>query len=449
MMDFIKNLSKLGLELTHSENERRSIWVLNCVCLVFILASFIKGTSEFFDQDYLGVYICYGVIIAMFLILQLTAKGCFSLSKWSMIVFCSSAIAALKAMYGPQLGADFIITIVLALSLLFFHDTYKFGLAILIVFITYEIGVIAYNLKGPLIVTQDSFISSYHFFFFASCFCSLLVFYLAVNGERKLSSRLNNLLSRLKEKQKVITKSNEELTLINTELERFVYMASHDLKTPMRNVTSFLGLIQNKTKKYNDKELEEYLEFATSNSKQMYELIDDILTYSKLGDIDAISENVDLNEVLLKVLSNLKSFISDNNAKVDSVILPEIKSDESRMIMLFQNIIENGIKYNRSEKPHVKIFSEIKNENIVVSISDNGIGIDPEYQSKIFEMFTRLHNIDEFSGTGIGLATCKRIMHHTGGEIKIESIVDAGSKLILTWPIELLVKKEKKYRYTA
>jgi len=398
-MDFIRNLSKLGLELTQTENERRSIWLLNCVCLVFILASLVKGASEIFESDFIGVCICFTVIFVMSLILQLNEKGYFNLTKWGMIIFSACSVSGLKILYGPELGADFIITIILALSLMFFYDIFKFGLAVLIVFITYEIGVLAFNTNGQLLVPQPSIISTYHFFFFASCICSLLVFYLAIDGERKHSS---------------------------------------------------LGLIQNKTEKYKDKELEEYLEFATSNSKQMYQLIDDILSYSKIGDIDATSQNVDLNEVLMKVLGNLKSFISENNAKVDSVVLPEIKSDESRMIMLFQNIIENGIKYNRSEKPHVKILAELKKENLVISISDNGIGVDPEYHEKIFEMFTRLHNVDEFSGTGIGLATCKRIMHHTDGDIKIESNIDGGTKFILTWPISLLIKKEKKkYRYTA
>jgi len=215
-------------------------------------------------------------------------------------------------------------------------------------------------------------------------------------------------------------------------------MASHDLKTPLRNINSFLGLIKLKMKDQPSEEVNEYLDFATSYSKKMYELIDDILNYSKLSDNKQKYELIDLNDLLNEVKLTIQLTIKDCNAEIVAKNLPEIYCDKTQVSLLFQNLIENGIKYNRSKWPIIEIEGFVTNELINIQFKDNGIGIDEQYHKQIFEMFNRLHNSSEFEGSGIGLATCKRIVFNTGGDIKIKSKENEGTTFTVQWPISLL-----------
>ncbi|MFK7978438.1 MAG: ATP-binding protein [Saprospiraceae bacterium] len=247
-------------------------------------------------------------------------------------------------------------------------------------------------------------------------------------------------ITKLKQATTQLQQYNQALKQKNTELERFVYIASHDLKTPLLNVICFLDLMQKHTDKhYQDADLQEYLAFATTGAKQMNHIIEDVLEFSQLNtEKFSPSVSVNLNEVVQKVCQSLRVVIKEKNADFQIHDLPTILGIPSQMKQLFQNLIENGIKYNNNERPTITIKSIIQKEHFQIIVTDNGIGINERYKESIFEMFKRLHTAREYEGTGIGLAICKKIMTQYRGEIQLESEEGKGSQFVLSFPKRFL-----------
>ncbi len=230
---------------------------------------------------------------------------------------------------------------------------------------------------------------------------------------------------------------NTKLEQSNEELERFAYIASHDLKTPLRNVVSFLSLIERKVEKYDDKDLSEFIQIANNSASQMYHLIQDVLEYSQVNNYDKKNlKVVDLNEVISSISQILQPIIKEKNCCIFADQLPVVMGDRIRLSQLFQNLIENGCKYNNSESPTVFITHQKTNTHHIFHIKDNGIGIDEKYQSRIFEMFKRLHTYAEYEGTGIGLAICKKIVNSYEGDISIRSEAGIGSTFKISLKLE-------------
>lgn len=240
-------------------------------------------------------------------------------------------------------------------------------------------------------------------------------------------------LSLEKSNQELLT-SNQQLEQSNNELERFAYIASHDLKSPLRNIISFLNLIQRKMRKYDDEDLKEYLRFATDSAKQMNQLIADVLEFSRIQNAESEKQSVDLNESLILVMKNVQDMMEEKQATVETQALPVIEGNSVHILQLFQNLIANGIKYNKNPNPQVSIQHRSEKDHYLFSIADNGIGIEPEFHDKIFQMFKRLHTGEEYSGTGIGLAICKKIIQNLNGKIWLESTPGQGTTFYFTIP---------------
>ncbi len=266
--------------------------------------------------------------------------------------------------------------------------------------------------------------------------------YLLLRAKKKIQANNIVLEAEVKRRTVELQVSNTELQTTNvrleqsnSELERFAYIASHDLKSPLRNIISFLNLIDRKVRKLEDTDLKEYLRFATDNARQMHVLIQDVLEFSRIESDKVTSlETVDLNESLMLVLQNLQEPMQIKGVNVQSPILPIVQTNGVHILQVFQNLIGNGIKYNESGNPTIQIsFSQNSNE-YQFAIHDNGIGIAPEYHDQIFEMFKRLHTRDEYKGTGIGLAICKKIVMNLGGRIWIDSQVGNGATFFFTIP---------------
>lgn len=233
-----------------------------------------------------------------------------------------------------------------------------------------------------------------------------------------------------------LTQTNRRLEQSNDELERFAYIASHDLKSPLRNVISFLNLIERKIKKQDDDDLKSYIRFATENAKQMNVLIQDVLEFSRI-DTDSQSnrlERIDINDSLMLAIQNLHEAMKEQNAEIIIGKMPTITASSVHVLQLFQNFISNGLKYNRSDKPEILITHTDTPEQHIFAIKDNGIGIDPKYHDQIFEMFKRLHTREEFKGTGIGLAICKKIVHNMDGRVWVDSEVGTGTTFYFSIP---------------
>ena len=220
---------------------------------------------------------------------------------------------------------------------------------------------------------------------------------------------------------------NAELLLSNQELENFAYVASHDLREPLRMVTSFTQLLAQRYGSQLDDEADTIIGFAVDGAKRMEILIEDLLLYSRIGKDTKPLKIINCNTVWEKARDNLQLLIQDTNTTIKVKPLPQIVGDESQLVQLFQNLITNAITYRSHSDPEIEISAIAQSPGWLFSIKDNGIGIDPKYAQRIFDIFQRLHPKEKYSGTGIGLAICKKIVERHGGNIWVESELGSGS----------------------
>jgi PAS domain S-box-containing protein len=225
-----------------------------------------------------------------------------------------------------------------------------------------------------------------------------------------------------------------ELRVSNTDLERFAFVASHDLQEPLRMVTSFLSLLEEETEGILNKDSLKYIQFATNGAERMKKLIDALLEYSRLGANKETATTVDCNQVIANVRKLLTLKIQESNAILHVADLPVISGIESQIQQLFQNLVSNALKYQDKTTPRIEVSYSESPDQWVFQIKDNGIGFDTKYAEKIFIIFQRLHEKSEYSGTGIGLAICKKIVEKHGGKIWVESTIGKGSSFYFTWP---------------
>lgn len=228
---------------------------------------------------------------------------------------------------------------------------------------------------------------------------------------------------------------NIELKRSNEDLDNFAHIASHDLKAPLRSITSFLQLLRRRNKNRFEAPDFEYLDYAMNSATQLTNLIQSLLDYSCINKQTDSLKVIDLNHVVDLTRSNLFSILKERQAEIIHDNLPCITIHDFHAKQLIQNLIQNGLKYNRSEQPHVKVFAEETGDGtIVFGVQDNGIGISQEFQEKIFHVFQRLHSASEYDGSGIGLAACKRIVEFYDGKIWLESTLGEGTIFYFTLP---------------
>jgi two-component system sensor histidine kinase/response regulator len=252
----------------------------------------------------------------------------------------------------------------------------------------------------------------------------------------------------LDQKAQEIQQKNNELERINKELQAFAYIASHDLKEPLRKIRTFIDLIAENEKESLSDTSRNYFKRIQSTAVRMNLLIDDLLTYSNTNSIDQIFKITDLNETVQSVKEDFKELLEEKNATLTATELPKVKAIEFQVRQVFHNLISNAIKYSSEDRrPKIKITCdsvlgiEAKDLNLSplqtyyrISVKDNGIGFDPVYKEKVFEMFQRLHNKSEYSGTGIGLAIVKKIIDNHQGAITASSVPDKGTTFVFYLP---------------
>jgi PAS domain S-box-containing protein len=238
---------------------------------------------------------------------------------------------------------------------------------------------------------------------------------------------IRNIATR-KAAEKHLAMKIEELFRSNRDLEQFAAIASHDLQEPLRMVASYTQLLSRRYKGKLDSDADEFIAFAVDGATRMQQLIQDLLTYSRVASRGAELLEVSSEDALKKAIKNLGGAIQESGAVVTNDSLPNVLADESQLVQLFQNLVGNAIKYQKSGAPCVHISAVMNgNRKWMFSVKDNGLGIDPQFFERIFGMFQRLHKREEFSGTGIGLAICKKIVERHGGTISVESQPGQGS----------------------
>ncbi|MDM8549060.1 GAF domain-containing protein [Desulfobacterales bacterium HSG2] len=227
----------------------------------------------------------------------------------------------------------------------------------------------------------------------------------------------------------------KELERSNRDLQQFAYVASHDLQEPLRSVSSYVQLLARRYRGRLDSDADEFIAFAVEGAKRMQELILDLLAYSRVGTHGEKLEPTDSATALTRALTNLQTAIEESGAAVTHESMPIVMADKSQLIQLFQNLIGNAVKFC-GDNPEVHVAAERKRGEWIFSVRDNGIGIGSEYAERIFVIFQRLHTMDKYSGTGIGLAICKKIVDRHGGRLWVKSREGAGSTFYFTIPIE-------------
>lgn len=257
---------------------------------------------------------------------------------------------------------------------------------------------------------------------------------MAKRAAQRLTDNERNLERLVDQRTGELKLTNAELEASNEELKNFAYIASHDLQTPLRSIHGFAEILREDAAEQLDNSASENIDRIIAASERMKTLISDLLSYSHLEGDSSRYSTVSLNEVFDEVLALLSAEIIDSGAEITRDNLPELFCDRGQMIQLLQNLIGNGIKYCDRPIPQVHVSAHYENNNWVVSVQDNGIGIEPEYHGRVFDIFRRLHDSKSYPGTGIGLAVCRRVVEHHQGRIWIDSEAKCGTRVLFSLP---------------
>jgi light-regulated signal transduction histidine kinase (bacteriophytochrome) len=284
--------------------------------------------------------------------------------------------------------------------------------------------------------------SAVSFWFFLLYVVVLSMLKTAYKTKIKLIGDLRDSYAELERTKEDLERKSQELARSNDDLKEFAYAASHDLQEPLRIIRGYVQLLAKRYKGKLDADADDFIKYAVEGVGRMQRLIKDLLEYSSLGINGETLKPSECTELVHRALANLQAAIQESGAEVTYDPLPAIAVDPSQVSRVFQNLIGNAIKFHGEEAPRVHISAEQRGEEWVFSVRDNGIGMDPDQSERIFMIFQRLHTREEYDGTGIGLAICKKIVERHGGRIWVESEEGKGSTFYFTIPAG---KKDKEH----
>ncbi|MFI6926627.1 ATP-binding protein [Nonomuraea spiralis] len=250
----------------------------------------------------------------------------------------------------------------------------------------------------------------------------------------ELSSHVDSMRRRIVSAWREAADQAEELRRSNGELEQFAYVASHDLQEPLRKVASFTQMLEQRYGTQLDDRARQYIHYAVDGAKRMQLLINDLLDFSRVGRVSGERVPTDSGEALDRALDNLSAAIEDTGTTVTREDLPVVTGNRLQLTQLFQNLVENAIKFRSESPPNVRVTAERKGDLWEFSCSDNGIGVEPKYADRIFLIFQRLHPRDVYPGTGIGLALCRKIVEYHGGQLWLDD-TPAGQGATFRWTL--------------
>ncbi|MEL6672714.1 MAG: ATP-binding protein [Bacteroidota bacterium] len=431
--------SRLGVRPNLDLTEVKKIRIINQMWL--IITPIVLGIllQDVLENDLTGVISEVAVLLCISLIPLLHKLGYFKLARSWTFISLISLITLLNILYGTDMGGQSTYFAFVVMALVFFEGRTQIW-ALAAVFIFYLGTEIWLSQHVPMLADKiDRFTRP--LVIVSSLICLTIITKLILRENTRFEKRTNRLLQQLansnnelRSQQNVVADKNRQLSKVNKELEKFAYVASHDLKTPLRNVSGFLDLIEIELGPEAGEELRQYIGYAKSGAKQMHYLVEDILEYARLDQQNTSLRPVNLEEVLEKVVFNLQDLIQQKKATIKADPLPTIRANESQLLVIFQNLIENGLKYNDQSEPYVHITTQTNRKQFQLVFTDNGIGIPPEFQERIFEMFFRLHTATQYEGTGIGLAIIKKIVLAYGGQIELHSVENEGSTFTISLP---------------
>jgi signal transduction histidine kinase len=258
----------------------------------------------------------------------------------------------------------------------------------------------------------------------------------------QLEARVAERTTELVQAKQKLEMINAELIHSNHELEQFAYIVSHDLQAPLRSINMFADLLAQECQSNLNGEANQYLRYIIDGATRMQTLIQDLLVYCRAGKNEQTWILIDLKEIVQQVIQDLQETIKANKALIRVKNLPIVQVNPTEINQLFQNLITNGLKFRSQAQPEIVIDAKLVEQQWLISVQDNGIGIESEYQNKIFQVFQRLHTQDKYPGTGIGLAICQKILQRYGGKIWVKSELGKGSTFYFTLPVKnsLMIK---------
>ena len=419
-------LANIGMREGMREVEQVKAQIFNYLVLAVLFVQLPLVFRELFSGDYVGSaiissFFCFSIVLLLmhhYLGLELTS-GIYNL-------FFPTIMTMYLILIGTGDGVQYSF-FVFMLTAIIFPSKRNVQIAFIIYNISLFIaGTYWVEQFGPLLDRGAEEQGDAVVIFVAAAICFAVVMYMYNAALERYDQATMTLIDSLQNK-------NSSLAVMNEELERFTYIASHDLKTPLRNIVSFLSLIEKRIRENRMDEINEYFSVVKDNAHGMYELIEETLEYSKLGQNEWKEEEIDLDLVVDKIKDQLS--LGDINVVIEKNPLPIIKGDAFYIYKLFFNLIENGIKYNKKSTKKIQVNTQVNNFYVLISIADNGIGIEEKYYQKIFEMYKRLHTQDDYQGTGIGLSMCKKIVEMMNGKIWLESIPGTGTTFFIELPV--------------
>ncbi len=378
------------------------------------------GNDPFYTVNLIAASILFGSILFS------NGFGKVILSRCLFSLLSPVIIGSIILFIGGNFSQSIATGAIVSISCLLFKSKVKFRNFIVIFnLFCYLIPTVYITQNGPLLGIHD--IAYDEIFILFGCIVWIVIVF-------------NIYEAKFRDYMKILKKKNESLQEKTSELTRFNYVASHDLKSPLTNVINFVGLVRNDLNNKNYERLPDYMNFIESSAHRMNELIEGVLEVSQINHrVEHARDKICLNGVLENVINSLAFEIKSKNVKIKRAKLPFFIGSKFDFVTLFQNLLQNAIKYNRSEEIKIEINFEEKLEKIFIKVKDNGIGIPKKYSEEIFEYFKRLHNHDEIPGTGLGLGLCKKIMHKYDGQISVDSIVGSYTEFTLEFPKEAVL----------
>ncbi len=451
MLHLLNKIAVLGFQDGLSYSEERRIALLNQVTLMAMFGVFFKLLNEVYLSDFVGSAICLSSLCLLGITLFFQHLGKYKIARRYFTLQGVGIALTLILLFGRDFGGEFIIFALFLMVNIFFEKLKERVIFFLLVLGGYAVIQLYFSYGGEPLLKNNLSESTFYYVFTFSSIAILIMSVMFINENQAIKEKSVKLLESLKEKHEELSKNqaemvvqNNKLETANIELEKFAYVASHDLKTPLRNVNSFLNLLDRRLPKDAKPELREYIEIASSNAQHMYNLIQDILEYSRINNGGRVEfKETNLYDLMKRVIFNLQDMMNSRGVKIQIQKLPNIVCNDSQMILLFQNLISNGIKYNESVEPTIRISSEVDGDDHLIYVTDNGIGIEQKYYDRVFEMFSRLHTQGEYDGSGIGLAICKKIVVHNGGELTLDSQNGKGTTFTIRLPKENPLAKEE------
>lgn len=423
-----KSLLNLGTDIA-LPRDRKYIRAFNFITSLTFVVTLGYLVAAIFWGNLIWVGLLSAVELLCILALGLNAYGRIDFSRYIYIIGVNLVVYLSALLIGPQANIEHHLILSVALPFLLFdyRRVYEisfsvlFPVALLCLYYYENTWLAQYHLDGA----TQSLISRIVMFSQVTVLLAMVIQFAKTANESEVE---------LETSKAHMQQQTTELKRSNNDLEQFAYIISHDLKAPVRNISSFLNLLQAKHGANLNTEAKEFVAYSHSGAKRLERLIDDVLAYCRIGTNLPTPVPVNLNDVVSTIQFELRERINTSNGSVNiNKELPVVNNvHASLMYHIFQNLISNGLKFNKSQNPAIDITWTNSLNHYTFIVKDNGIGISKEYSTTIFQMFKRLHTEQEFDGTGIGLAICKKIVEYYHGEIWFDSSPETGTTFLFT-----------------